>query len=226
MSKEIWFLEDMDFYEILCPYKYGDHIKEHPLLCYNKSDFLFMQDDSAKEIYLVDNGKVKIGHYDDEGNEYVKAILGRGEIFGELAFLGESRQRDFAEVIQNDTRICKMTVDKARELARDYVPFALELNKRIGERIKKLERRIEILLFKDAKMRLMEFLKDLAAESGRPKNDGVIIDHSFTQSDIAALIGTSRKTASLLLNELEDHGQIRFNRKQIFIPNMKMLEMV
>lgn len=226
MLKEVWFLDKMDFYKILCPRKYGDHLKTHPLDTYRKMDFLFLQEDNAREIFLVDQGKVKIGYYDEAGNEYVKAILGRGEIFGEMAFLGENRHRDFAEVIEDNTQICKMTVEKARDLARDYVPFGLELNKRIGQRIRKLERRIEILLFKDAKLRLLEFLHDLAEDAGRPKDEGVIIDHSLTQTDIASLIGTSRKTVSLLLNELEDEGQIQFSRRQIFIPNLSALASV
>lgn len=223
MVKEIWYMENVDFYYILCPYKYGDHIKDHPLNCYHKSNFLFLQDDPSRELYLVDRGKVKIGYYDNLGNEYVKAILGQGELFGEMAFLGESMHRDFAEVIEDNTLICKLTVEKAQELARDYRPFALEMRKRVGERIRKLERRIEILLFKDAKVRLVEFLKDLANEYGKPKNGDIVIRHSLTQTDIGSLIGTSRKTASLLLNQLEDEGRISFNRNQILIHDLKLL---
>jgi diacylglycerol kinase (ATP) len=79
-------------------------------------------------------------------------------------------------------------------------------------------------LFKDVKLRLLEFLMDLAQEFGRTRDGGIHISHTLTQSDIAMLIGTSRKTASLLLNELEDDGLIRHDRRHIFIPDMKALE--
>lgn len=224
--KDIWYLDNFDFYKILCPYKYEDHVKKHPPAAYHKHEFLFHEDDPAREIILIDKGKVKVGHYDHEGNECVLAILGKGEILGQTALLGDTRHRGFAEVIEEGTLVCKMSVDKAKELTRDYVAFAIEMNRHINGHIHRLERRIEILLFKDVKIRLIELLKDLAAEYGRPRDGGTIFAHSMTQSDVAALIGTSRKTASLMLNELEDEGYIQFDRKQIFIPNLKALESV
>lgn len=147
MANEIWFLDNFDFDKILCPYKYNEHIKKHPLTTFHKNTFLFMEDDPAREIILIDHGKVKVGHYDNDGNECVLAILGKGEILGQMALLGETRHHNFAEVIEEGTMICKMSIEKAHELTRDYVPFALEMNRRISGHIHKLERRIEILLF-------------------------------------------------------------------------------
>jgi CRP-like cAMP-binding protein len=223
MQNQVWYLDNFDFYQVLCPYKFKEHLEKHPTKSYPKGTFLFMQDEPAKDIFLIDRGKVKVGNYDDLGNERLLAILGRGEVLGTRAILGERQWHSFAEVIEDNTQVCRMSVEKAMELTRDYSPFAVEMHKRIAGDIRRLERRIEILLFKDIKTRLVEFLKDFAKDSGRPRDGGTIISHSLTQSDIAALIGTSRKSASLLLNELEDKGLIRFDRKQIFIPDVEEL---
>jgi CRP-like cAMP-binding protein len=184
---------------------------------------LFLEEDPVKEIYLIDYGKVKIGHYDREGNEFIIAILGRGEVLGQMALLGESHHHIFAEVMEEGTQVCKMNVEKAKELTRDYVPFALELNRRISGHIHKLERRIEVLLFKDVKVRLVELLKDLAKEHGRNRDGGIYISHNLTQSDIASLIGTSRKSASLMLNKLKEERVIDFDRKHFFIDSLQKL---
>jgi len=223
-KQDIWYLDNFDFFKILCPYKYGDHIKENPNSTFRKNDFLFMENDPSDEIILIDQGKVKVGHYDNHGNECVIAILGKGDILGEMALLGETKHREFASVIEDNTQICRMSVSKARELARDYVPFSVEINKRIAGHVRKLERRIEILLFKDLKLRLLEFLKDMAREFGRSRDGGIYISHSLTQSDVALLIGTSRKSASLLLNELENDGLINHDRRHFFIPDFSALE--
>lgn len=223
MKSEIWYLENFDFYNILCPYKLEDHIQKKPNTIFRKNEFLFLENDPCKDIILIDNGKVKVGQYDDTGNEKVINFLGRGEILGHMALMGESKHRGFAEVMENGTQVCKMSVDKARKLTRDYVPFALEMNRRIGNHIRKLERRIELLLFKDAKTRLVEFLRDLAEDFGQAQNGGIHILHNLTQSDIAALLGISRKSTSLLLNELEKAGIIEFDRKNIFIPDENTL---
>ena len=223
MTKSVWFLEEVDLFDIICPHKYNDFCEVHPMDCYNKSDFLFFPDDLSQDIYLIASGKVKVGYYDEEGKEYIRAILGKGEILGEKAFLGASKHTDFAEIIQNKTHICKLTVEKAQDLAKSHRPFHLEIYKRIGMRFRQMERRIEILLFKDARQRLEEFIKDLAYEQGKETKEGILVLHDLTQSDIANLIGTSRKTVSLLMNELENEMQIKFSRKQLLIPDMSLL---
>ena len=221
--KKIWYFEEVDLNEILCPHKFKDHCEMHPMDCYNKMDFLFSPGDNAHEIYLIAEGKVKVGYYDDNGNEFVRAILGKGELLGETALLGEKKRKNFAEVIEDKTYICKLTLEKAKELKRDYKAFEFEINKRIGQKIQKLERRIEILLFKDARMRLVEFIKDLAEEKGVNSEKGIQIQHDLTQSEIAKLIGTSRKTTSLLLNELEDEGLIEQSRGMMTIKDLSRL---
>ena len=224
MDKPIWFFEEVDLYEILCPYKYSDHIKQHPLANYNKNDFLFMTGDIVREIYLVTTGKVKISFYDDEGNEQVLAFLGRGEILGEMALFGSSRHKEFAQIVQDGTMICKLRLEKAQELARDYVPFSLTITKRFSDKVQRLERRLQILLFKDARQRLVEFLKDLCTDVGKPYRTGVKIELDITQSDIASLIGISRKTVSLLFSDLENAKIVKFfGRKEIYIADIKLL---
>lgn len=224
MNKQIWYFEEVDLYEILCPYKYRDYTKSHPLNTYNKLDFLFMEGDLVREIFLVAEGRVKVGCYDKEGNEQVMAFLSKGEILGEKALFGETRHREFAQVVADNTMVCKLTLDKARELARDYVPFSLTITKRFGERVQRLERRLQILLFKDAHQRLVEFLKDLCRDVGVPYRTGIKISLDITQSDIASLIGISRKTVSVLFTELEDAGVVKFfGRREIYVPNVEAL---
>lgn len=223
--KEIWYFEEVDLFEVLCPYKYADHIKHSPPLTYHKHDFLFLPNETSKEIYLVTEGKIKVGYYDDEGNEFIKTYLARGEILGEMAFLGQLSHRDFAQVIQEGTQVCKMSVEKARELARDYVPFSREIHKRIGDNIRKLERRLEILFFKDVNRRLLELLKDLKEMYGKPcaHGKGIVVEHALTQQEMASLIATSRKSVSLMLNELERENKIELGLGKFWIVNENFL---
>ncbi|MEP6647811.1 MAG: Crp/Fnr family transcriptional regulator [Saprospiraceae bacterium] len=224
MEQDIWYLDGIDFNRIRCPYKYEDYVKKVPPIVLRKNEFLFFENDPLQEIILIDHGKVKIGHYDNDGNERVIAILARGEILGQMGLLGERNHHVFAEVVEEGTQVCKMNLEKARELTRDYVSFAMEMNRRIGGHIRRLERRIEILLFKDIKLRLLELLVDMANEYGRERDGQTLISHNLTQTDFAMLAGTSRKSASLILTDLESQGLIQFNRKQIFIPDVKTLK--
>jgi len=222
--KSIWYFEDIDLFHILCPYKYADHIKYSPPTTYHRNDFLFLPNETSKEIFLITEGKVKVGYYDDEGNENIKTYLNRGELLGEMAFLGQMIHRDFAQATQEGTQVCKMSVEKARALARDYVPFSTEIHKRIGENVRKLERRLEILFFKDIKRRLIELLKDLTEMYAVPQENEdpnlIYVHHALTQQEMANLIATSRKSVSLLLNELEREGKIRQETGKFWVSNL------
>jgi len=105
------------------------------------------------------------------------------------------------------------------DLMRDNKTFSLRIYKFIGFKFKKLERRLQLLLFKDSKTRLMEFLQELCEDYGYhyDTTGDHIINNPYTQRDIAALIGISRPTLNILMNKLREDRIIDFNRKQIRI---------
>ena len=103
----LWYFEDVNLFKILCPHKYPAYKKEHDIDTYKKSDYIYFTDDNANKIYLIDKGKVKIGYYTEEGDEVIKAILTKGEIFGEKALLGIDKRNEFAQSIDNTTSILR-----------------------------------------------------------------------------------------------------------------------
>ena len=105
------------------------------------------------------------------------------------------------------------------DLMRDNQNFSFRIYKFIGFKLQKLERRLQLLLFKDAKTRLNEFLDELCVDYGYncSETGDHIINHPYTQKDIASLIGISRPTLNLLMNELKENNLLDFQRKQIRI---------
>ncbi|XMO86952.1 Crp/Fnr family transcriptional regulator [Algibacter sp. AS12] len=215
----LWFFDDVNLFKVLCPHKFKAYKKGHDFDAYKKKDYIYFEEDSANKVYLIEKGKVKIGYYSEDGNEVIKAILTRGEIFGETAILGEEKREEFAQSVDNNTSICPVGVNTMHNLMRDNQTFSLKIYKVIGFRLKKLERRLQLLLFKDAKTRLIEFLDELCSDYGYDceKTGDKIIHHPYTQKDIASLIGTSRPTLNILLNELKEENIIQFTRKEIRI---------
>ncbi|MDV7187560.1 Crp/Fnr family transcriptional regulator [Lutibacter sp. TH_r2] len=218
MSK-LWFLENVNLFKILCPHKFADYKNCHNFDSYSKSDYVYFEEETSSKVFLIEKGKIKIGYYTEEGDEVVKSILGKGELFGEKAILGEEKRNEFAQCLENNTSICPIAVPTLHELMRDNQTFTLKVYKFISFRIKKLERRLQLLMFKDAKTRLLEFLNDLCEDYGIccEETGGMKITHPYTQKDIASLIGTSRPTLNLMMNDLKEEGVIDFNRKEILL---------
>lgn len=217
--KSFWFFDDVNLFKVLCPHKYKAYKTNHDFDTYKKKDYIYFEKDSANKVYLIEKGKVKIGYYSEEGQEIIKAILTRGELFGETAIFGDDKREEFAQSIDNTTSICPIDVNIMHDLMRDNQSFSFKVYKFIGFKLKKLERRLQLLLFKDTKTRLLEFLDELCKDYGYDceKTGDKIIHHPYTQKDIASLIGTSRPTLNILMNELKEEKYIEFNRKEIRI---------
>ncbi|MBV1888373.1 MAG: Crp/Fnr family transcriptional regulator [Urechidicola sp.] len=215
--KNIWYLECVNLFKILCPHKFKTYKETHDFNIYNKTDYVYFADESANKVFLINNGKIKLGYYTEDGQEIVKAILSKGEVFGEKAILGEEKRNEFAQSLNDNTSICPIDADTLQDLIQDNKKFALGFFKLINFRIKRLERRLELLLFKDAKTRLQEFIMQMCEDFGYDceKTGHKIIVHPYTQKDMACLLGISRPTLNILMNELKGEGWIDFDRKSI-----------
>lgn len=219
----LWYFESVNLYNILCPHKVKKMGDKHEFIRYKKDQFIYMPEETASHIYLIVDGRVKIGHYLEDGKEVVSSILTVGEIFGELALAGEDRRRDFSQAM-SETVICPLTINELRELMYENKELSFKILKLIGLRLMKLERKLELLVFKDARTRVIEFLKDTAAWKGKKVGYETMIPTKLTHKDIAALTGTSRQTVTTILNELKDRNLINFDRKKILIRDLSALK--
>ena len=206
MNNSIWFFDNIDVFQILCPHKFKEFEKDHSFNFFKKGDYIYFEDDLANKVFLVNSGKIKIGYLTEDGEEIITSILSKGQIFGEKAILGEEKRNEFAQALDNEVSLCVVSLDMMYELLRKNTEFSISIYKFIGYRFKKLERRLQIMLFKDAKTRLLEFLKELSEEHGfkNAVSGDTVIKHPFTQKEIASLIGLSRPTLNILINELQN----------------------
>ncbi len=98
--------------------------------------------------------------------------------------------------------------------------LSFRLLKLVGLRLMKMERKLELLVFKDARTRIVEFLKDSASWKGKRVGFETMIPTKLTHKDIAALTGTSRQTVTTILNEMKDQNLIYFDRRKILIRDL------
>lgn len=222
-NSNIWFLEDIDLYEFLCPTKLSDSEEKRSIHSFKRGDYIYFPAEPSNEIFLLHSGRVKIGSYSADGKEVIKAVLGPGELFGELSLSGEGVRADFAQAI-DDVEVCSMNLDEIEQLMKGSTSFSLKITKVIGQKLVKTERRLESLVFKDARTRIIEYLCDAANEYGKPVGTETLIDNVLTHREIAHLTGTSRQTVTTILNELREQNHIYFDRKRILIRDRDNLQ--
>lgn len=222
-QSNLWFLEKVDLFDLMCPNKSASLEDKHHPNTFKKDEFIYFPDEPSSHVFMIAAGRVKIGTYSDNGKEVIKAILGEGEIFGELSLTGEGIRSDFAQALDNNTRVCQMKIEDMQAMMKDNQPLSLKIFKLMGMRIKKVERRLESLVFKDARSRVVEFLKDLAEERGQKVGFETMVKNHFTHKDIASLTGTSRQTVTTILNDLKEQNLINFDRRRILIRDLDKL---
>jgi CRP-like cAMP-binding protein len=219
----LWYFESVNLYHILCPHKVKTLGVRHQFLQFKRDQFIYFPEEPALYIYMISEGRVRIGHYLDDGKEVVKSILTKGEIFGELALAGEDHRSDFAQAMDDKTLVCPLSIEELKNLMYENKELSFKLLKLVGLRLMKLERKLELLVFRDARTRIIEFLKDAAAWKGKKVGFETMIPTKLTHKDIAALTGTSRQTVTTILNELKEQNLIHFDRKQILIRDLEKL---
>lgn len=173
----------------------------------------------TKQIYFIKKGTLKICHYTEQGEEDIKCILGPGHLFGENALFENEVVGEVAIALE-DVIVCLIDMPEMQNILERNPVLKTSIYKLMGVRIRKLERRLEAILFKDSKTRILEFLKDIAEDFGTRKDDKFILKNFLTHGDIAKMTATSRQTVTSILNELRSEGIIDYDKeKYIFLEN-------
>lgn len=182
-----------------------------------KGDTIYFSSSDVPRIFLLKKGNIKIVSVDDEGNETIKEILQKGDLFGELTLEKDLEVNEYAKALTEEVSICSFLMSDFEELILKNPSLALTYTKFVGLKMKRLKNSYSNLVSKDAKTRLITFLKDWSQREGVFNGNQVTLDNYLTQTDIAQIICTSRQTATQLMNELEEKGLIHYNRIQIMI---------
>ena len=91
----------------------------------------------------------------------------------------------------------------------------------MGQRVVYTQKRLESLLFKDAKTRVAEYVLEQADRNGRTLHDGsVVLRNYLTHQEIASYTGTSRQTVTTVLNQFRENELLDFDRKKITVKNL------
>jgi len=188
-----------------------------------KGEIIYFSSSDVPRIFLLKKGNIKIVAVDEEGNETIKDIIQKGDLFGELTLENDLQSNEYAKVLSDDVVICSFLMSDFEDLLLRNPSLALSYTKFVGLKMKRIKNSYANLVSKDAKTRLFQFLKDWAEREGKQQGTKVLINNYLTQNDIAQIICTSRQTATQLLNEMETNGIIIYNRREIVIPDITKL---
>lgn len=224
---KLWHIDSINLFEGV---PYEEKLKIETLTetkKYKRNEFVYFSDDPSTDIHFVASGRVKMGKNSASGKENIKAIIYEGEMFGEIGLVDDengNKRRDFAQSMEEDTVICTISYDNMKKIIKHHPILNDKVVKQITRRLKRTERRLESIMFKDARTRLVDFIKELADELGQPVGHEILVKHRLTHQEIANITAISRQKVTTLLNELKQENMIYLERKSMLIRNLESLK--
>jgi CRP-like cAMP-binding protein len=183
---------------------------------------IFRRGEPGHSMMTVISGRIKISVSSSEGKEAVLAILGRGEVLGEMALIdGKERSADATAMEASEA----LSIHR-----RDFIPF-LERNPAIclrllgvmSDRLRRTSEMVEDRSFLDLPGRLAKTLLDLGRTEGVDTKDGLRIDMPMSQSAFGAMLGASRETINKQLKSWQDEGLIITGRRTVVLVDVDRL---
>jgi CRP-like cAMP-binding protein len=210
---KLWYLRRLNLFE-------GMSIEEverisHDLRmrsCSAKSSVL---DGSSERVYMIKQGRVRLYHVTENGQEVPTAILVPGQLFGLGALFGKAGDATFAEAL-DDTVVCDAAAqDFINMMARHPVLMA-KVMMAMARQMLRLESTIESIVSRPVAARLAELLITLAEQAER-SSSGAILVPSYSHEEMGKMIGATRESVSRTLGDWRRAGIITMQGRRILV---------
>lgn len=182
---------------------------------HKKSDNVFDYYNENRHIYFIKKGTLKLTRVTQEGKELLTYLIPKGSIFGLTNLLTNKIEGDEVMTAVQDSIVCKVSMPLFKELMERNSELNNYVLKLSGLRIKKLENKLENILFKTADDRIEEFLISFPQEYGEDKGEFYESSVVLTNKDIASLTNSNRQKVNQVMNEMKRSGIIDFDTKSI-----------
>lgn len=182
---------------------------------------LLLENDWGSSVYFILEGWVKIRTYNLDGKEVTLNILGKGELFGEMAPLDEvPRSTDVMTLMP--TVIGNMPAQDFVQLLQSEPQAGIRLAQLMARRLRQVNRRLR-LRESDSVSRVADIILFLADGRGKVSEQGIEIPN-LPHRELSSLSGLARETVTRVLSKLERKGLIVRDRDILCVPDIDALE--
>jgi CRP-like cAMP-binding protein len=182
------------------------------------------QEDRGDALFVLAKGKVKVVLYGGSGREIILSIFkSPGDFFGEMSLL-DDQPRSATVIADEPSRLLVLSRRDFQAHIERHPRTALRVLQELSRRLRRADGVIGNLALLDVYGRLAGKLRELAATEGEETAEGIVVRQRPTQSEIAAMIGTSRETVSRALSEFARRGWLSMAGKRLVLRRAFLVE--
>lgn len=221
---KVGYLSRINIMEVLPRQALMEVDRDAPMNVVTRGTTILQPGHQGDVLYLLKEGRVRVYKVSAEGKEFTLAMLGPGNIFGEIGSLSTGTEGAYAEALE-DTVLCLWRKPDVERIMQQHPQLALRVMEVLSHRLKQMQELLGHMAMGDVRSRLLYLLLRLAAEFGAD-DDGpwTLISADLTHQDLAAMIGTTRETVSSTLAALSREDLVRTGRKEIRVHRTRARE--
>lgn len=190
---------------------------------HDRGETLFSEGDACRGLYIVAKGKIRIFKLSASGREQILSIEGPGSSFAELPVFDGGNYPASASAPE-EAEVLFISRKDFQDFCREHPDVALKVIAVVGSRLRRLVGIIEDLSFTTVRQRLISLILRLAHTSATRSDQGVHIELTKTQQDLAAELGTVRELISRNLSRLQAEGYLDVNGRNIVVKDVAGLK--
>lgn len=184
---------------------------------------LFHEGEQGDTLYVLTAGKVKLGRRSPDGRENLLAILGEGEMLGELSLFDPGPRTATATAVA-DTELVGLAHGAMTAYLGTRPEVAMTMLSALAARLRRTNEALGDLVFTDVPGRVAKALLDLSRRFGQPAGDGILVAHDLTQEELAQLVGASRETVNKALADFSSRGWIKLEARAVTLIDPERLQ--
>lgn len=218
-------IRNYDLWAELTDEEYEELNLMHHFIDAKEGDYVYFDSHHLNKLYFLKDGYMKIGYIDENGNEIIKDIINKGEIFGQFTLERNNLNGEFARAHRADVSLCAFNIEDFEKLLKKKPALAIKYSKQVGQKLRNAEFRLLNMLNKDVRTRLLGLFYHLARQNGYDGSSLTFrMENFLTHDEIARLIGSARQTVTTMISQLEEEGLLKLSRQEILIPDIKKLQ--
>ena len=188
----------------------------------SRGQVLFKEGDAGDQLFVVVDGKLKLGTTSNDGRENLLSILGPGDMFGELSLFDPVPRTATATAVV-DSKLLALANYQVIGLVKEHPQVSLQLLGRLAQRLRKANDVLSDLVFADVPGRVAKAIIELGERFGTKKDDGLHVNHELTQEELAQLVGASRETVNKALADFASRGWVKLEPRAVIVLDYERL---
>lgn len=170
-----------------------------------KGAVLFLSGDEADGLRIVTKGLLRVWINDAEGREITLSLSEPGDAIGEIALLdGAPRSASVTAMDKSEVLLIRRASFQA--LLRDHSELSAHMIEILCERLRSLTDHLGEVALLPLRERVARKLFDLAQSHATPEGKGARFRRSFSQSELAAMLGVTREAVNKQIAGLTSEG--------------------